>query len=407
MAVVVCPLCHVKINVKDEALGRKAKCPKCENMIVLQAAAGPAPAAPIQARPPAAAAKAKKAAPPPVPEDAFEDLDELEEVTPARRKRGRAVEAEDDEEDFDDEPRRKRRRRRDEDYDDEDDYEDVRPRKRSRGGWTGVRSGLQLAFYAGIAVVATAAVINLVSIFGPAAAVAAAPRVVVKQGNRFVVNQANAANVAMGARIVSLLVIGLSTALLVAIITHFVGQCFCISAPPPKAKTRAQIAVFAIAGALIVGLMAACVLPFLAAGAARDMVQQAQQNPQNQQMIANNLIGNMFGFGYATVLVVLIVLALALTSHICWILFHAAVAESLRDRALQSHCLTFLAVAIITPFLVGGVNRMLISLIATPATFFAMFVIGQILNAAMYLGLGIWYLTINRRVVRLIDTSRG
>src|SRR5690349_15938292 len=106
---IACPSCASRLRVLEQALGKRAKCPKCGNMVLLAQPGGapkpPAPAQAVTAQPPAgarrppalptAAAPAKQevapqaAAPasarrvkPPPKEEVLEELEELEELPP-------------------------------------------------------------------------------------------------------------------------------------------------------------------------------------------------------------------------------------------------------------------------------------------------------------------------------------
>ncbi len=418
MPVVVCSSCQVKINVKDEMLGKKAKCPKCAATIVLQAAAAaPAkPAArsaapavsPVQSKAPAAKAKS---APPPLP--AEEVGDEFEEVDEPRKRPKPKRPLDDD--DFDDEPRAKKRRREDDDDDEpratkrrgrdseddeDDDFDDDRGArgsrrrpKRSRGGWAGARSGLQLAFCAAIVVAVGYTLLQIVSIFGPAAAFA---------GPRGFQQGPNAG----GASIVGILAILLFLVIFIAEVTHVVGQCFCISAPAPTASSRAKFSVIFLGSAIVIALVGFCLVAVLGIGTAVNLAQQAQQNPQNQRAIAGDAFAGAMGIGIAGMLVGLVAGGLTIASGVFWVLFHSAVADALRDRALQTQCHIFLAVAIIAPLVNWGMSFALLSL-GGPGSFRMMFIMSNLLSAAVFVGLTVWYVLINRRVVRLLDVQGG
>src|SRR5262245_22057381 len=97
MALVVCPLCQARINVKDELLGRKAKCPKCANLITLTAGEVPAPTAAVSPNPPQPKPKPRPpvapppVAPPPVPPALETDFSAVQATPPVARRRAAPV----------------------------------------------------------------------------------------------------------------------------------------------------------------------------------------------------------------------------------------------------------------------------------------------------------------------------
>jgi hypothetical protein len=395
MPVVVCPMCQAKMNVKEELLGRKGKCPKCANVIALTAAAPPAKEAPIQAKPPAAAVRPKtKPAPPPAlpAEPAEDDLDDLEEVAPARPRSRRDRDEEED--DFDDEPKPRRRRQRDED-DDEDDFDD-RPRKRSSGKWDGTRTGLQLVFFSVIIVLFSQVVMQIASIFGPAG-------LIMRQaaGGQPVPPQNLAAN--FGIFGVVTMILGFVS--LIAYVVHFIGHCFCLGAPDAATRSRARISFFTLIGAIVIALIGFCVVAAMVGGAAIDMGQQMQKmknNPQAQPNLPPGALGNFMAAGAAGIGVLLVAAILGLVYWVFWCLFHASIAGAHRDRALQSQCHIFLAASIVGPILAGIIPGALVAVMQN----FAMFIVGTIIAVIIHIAVFGWYLVINRRLVRLIDSGR-
>jgi hypothetical protein len=99
MARIACPSCAKNLNVPDQYAGKKVKCPACQAVMTVPAAAPPRPPAeePVEVTP--VAPSGRRAAPPPVP-----DRDEDSDDRPRRRPR-----YDDDE---DDRPRRRRPIRR-------------------------------------------------------------------------------------------------------------------------------------------------------------------------------------------------------------------------------------------------------------------------------------------------------
>jgi hypothetical protein len=396
MTVVVCSSCQVKMNIKDEMLGKKAKCPKCATVIVLEPAANP-PTTNASISPkiaPTTPATKPRAVPPPLPAMDAEDEKHGDRRVAAGPPRSKSASARADVDD-DDEPRPRRRQRRDEDEEDDDN----RPRR--GGNWTGVRSGLQLAYFAIIALMKIGALIQIAAIFAPTAFGAGAAR----GNNRGGFAQpGQIQNVAAGASVVGVVVMLLGCAGFFAGITHFVGQCFCCSAPTGKARGRARLSVYSMIAAIVLTIVSICGITIMGVGAAVNIAQQAQRNPQNPEIAANAVLGAL-GVGIVSALLMLIVVGLMVAAHVCWILFHASVAESFRDRPLQSQCHVFLAAALALPFVTGGISAALTTLVQSPTTFFVVLIITHVVNVAMILGLGIWYLAINRRIVRLIDVA--
>lgn len=129
-----CSACSKPMQAPDTAAGKRVKCPNCQAVVSVPAAA-PAPAAP--------AAPAPRAAPPPVPKAAapapapandnpfgFDDAPANKSKKAARDERA---------EEEDERPRKKRTRERD-DRDDDEEWEGEAPRKGSKG-WTAFGSG--------------------------------------------------------------------------------------------------------------------------------------------------------------------------------------------------------------------------------------------------------------------------
>jgi hypothetical protein len=168
--IIACPTCDKKLNLPDQLLGKKVKCPGCKEMFVANA---PKPAkSKVAAPPPAPAARKEKPRPPDNGDEAPRKnrslMDELDEsirppskapASNASRSKAKVeddYEEMDDYEEVDDRPRSRRRSTRDDDYDDyDDDYDDYddRPRRRSappadpKPRWRGVALGLTLWLY--------------------------------------------------------------------------------------------------------------------------------------------------------------------------------------------------------------------------------------------------------------------
>jgi len=128
---VVCPSCKTKLQVKDEAAGKKGKCPKCQTAFMVP---GGSPAAPAAAPPPKQ--PVKKPAPP--PEDDFSNLDDPDD-RPVSKKGPPAKKGRDDYDDDDDDrpvskkaPPAKRGRDDDDDEDDRPVSKKGAPAKRGR-----------------------------------------------------------------------------------------------------------------------------------------------------------------------------------------------------------------------------------------------------------------------------------
>lgn len=121
---VLCPSCDAPVNAPDSAAGKRAKCPKCQELMIL----------PGGAEPEADEALASKRKPRVEVEDEEDrprkpsrrrDDDDEEDDEPPKRKSSRRVVAEDDGDD--ERPTRKSRRR-----DDDEDDDDERPRRKGK-----------------------------------------------------------------------------------------------------------------------------------------------------------------------------------------------------------------------------------------------------------------------------------
>ncbi len=142
-----CPACSRALEIPDELMGKKVKCPACK-MIFTATAGGAAP-------PPASgvASAPRASSPPPRPKSddevrvrrkppspPHEEEEEEEEETPRVRKKGarrRDEDYEDEEEEEEEKPRARRKAVRrhneeDEDEEDEEEEEEVRPRRRRK-----------------------------------------------------------------------------------------------------------------------------------------------------------------------------------------------------------------------------------------------------------------------------------
>lgn len=103
---VLCPSCDAQVNAPDSAAGKRAKCPKCHELMILPGGES-------------------ETVEEPVPKRTSRRVDEDDESDrPRRSSRSRR----DEEDDFEDDDRPRSRRRNDV----EDDYEDTRPSRRSR-----------------------------------------------------------------------------------------------------------------------------------------------------------------------------------------------------------------------------------------------------------------------------------
>jgi Zn-finger nucleic acid-binding protein len=150
---VLCPSCDAPVNAPDSAAGKRAKCPKCQGIMILPGGAEeievvdePAPRKKPRVqvdeedgdeRPrrrnrrdeddEAEEESPKRKSSRRVVADADDEDDEAEEETPKRKSSRRVVA---DEDDADERPSRKSRRR---DDDEEDEEDDDRPRKKGKG----------------------------------------------------------------------------------------------------------------------------------------------------------------------------------------------------------------------------------------------------------------------------------
>jgi hypothetical protein len=119
-----CPMCKRALEVPDELMGKRVKCPGCK-MIFTATPPGAAPPEDSSARRPRAGQKSEEAVrrkrPAPPPDEDEDEEDEEEGEQPRVRKkpsRRREEDYEDEQEEYEDE--------------DEEDEEEVRPRRRGR-----------------------------------------------------------------------------------------------------------------------------------------------------------------------------------------------------------------------------------------------------------------------------------
>jgi len=403
MPVVVCSSCKARINVKDEMLGRKAKCPKCATLIVLEVAEeAPSSAAVTPQKPkrrptpppleeednPFAiqgdalpkAPRSRKAAPEPAFEAVEDDEpEEAEEEEPPRRSRRGA-----DEEDEDEAPRAKKRRRRDEDDDDDRDI-------RRGGGWSTVRSGLRVVFFATLVMLGFFVFLQITSIASVIVLGSALP--MNNPGPRKFPGNFPARQVGAGFAVFGLIALGLGIGLIGAVITHLVGQVMCCFGPPGAAQRSARTSMYALLAVIVIGILGMC--GFFVFGMA-----VAGGNPPDRQ----GAVGMAMGLMVAVALFGLALFALGLAYLIFWVLFHSAVAGHFKDKALQSQFMMYLAAVIVVPFLSVGLNVGMAAALL-PNNFLihgiASNFFGLIFNGAL---LG-WYLLLNKRLVALIDDN--
>ena len=107
MPIITCTSCGRKLNVKEEALGKRVRCPGCQQVFTAEETVE-LEELPEEAEPPrpAPGSRAIASTPPPPRRRPVEDEDEDLDDRPRRRRP-----AEDEDEDFDDRPRRRKKRK--------------------------------------------------------------------------------------------------------------------------------------------------------------------------------------------------------------------------------------------------------------------------------------------------------
>ena len=334
MPLAECPSCRVKIRVKDEMLGRTAKCPKCASPFTIEDAPPPRPR--ILDLP---------VAPAPTPTPKIEVvLDELEEVPaasiserpqapPARR--SPKVEIVEDEFDAaaphrgrnyegDDEAISSRRRRRRDEDEGEGDDDDGFQRERAGKRWNGTRSGLQIVFMSVLVILGFGVLHSILGMFPSSAGMRGGPpgRPMLQAG--------------VGAAQVFQTAIGCVMA--VTYLVAFIGMCLCCGAPDETTRTRARVAVGCVAGGVVLAFIVLVVGTIFAAGAVVHQVHDAQFN----QPPDVGLLGQLAGAGIVLVLGFIVVAGLGLCAFVFWILFHASIGEKFHDSPLRKHAFIFL-----------------------------------------------------------------
>jgi hypothetical protein len=242
--VVTCPKCQRKSRVPDNLMGKRVKCPGCNE--VFTAEAGPAPPPPKpQRKADEDDRETYRTEDEPRRRRRSDDDDEDERVSDRPRRRGR-----DDEDEEDDRPRRSRTREDDEDdervtrrrgrygrddYEDEDDEDedDDRPRGRRRGGvaadWLRIHRGLGLVLAAIIlnVVLSIVLVIGMFAVMGAAFGAMAGPP---PAGPGGAAGKAAGGAVALGAGIIILGILAILGSL-VALGLKITGHAFCLPSP--------------------------------------------------------------------------------------------------------------------------------------------------------------------------------
>src|SRR6266496_139297 len=177
-----CPTCKRTLEIPDELMGKKVRCPSCKVVFLATADGSPAKTDSSRPQPPKSKSeegiRVRRKAP---PTDEEEEDEEEEEETPRVRKKGvrRREEDDEDEEDEDEEEERPRVRRKaarrqdeEEDEDEEDDAEEEprprrrqkrpsNPRQRARSAVLGPAIGLMTVGGFGIALGAFALIVHL------------------------------------------------------------------------------------------------------------------------------------------------------------------------------------------------------------------------------------------------------
>jgi len=120
-----CPTCKRAVEIPDELMGKKVRCPSCKIIFLPTAGAPPSKTNSSRPQPPKSKSeegiRARRKPPPPEDE---EDEDEEEEEIPHGRKKGVRRREEDEEEDEEEEE--------EEDEEEQEDEEEYRPRRKRR-----------------------------------------------------------------------------------------------------------------------------------------------------------------------------------------------------------------------------------------------------------------------------------
>lgn len=418
MPVVVCSSCNARINVKDEMLGKKAKCPKCATLIELEAA-DDAPSTEVAAK------RERRPVPPPVeeeednpfaitddpsprsrkvsPEPVFEPVEDDENEKPeeeAPRRGGRRR----DEENEDELPRPKKRRGRN--SDDKDDDPDISRGGRSGDKWSTVRWGLRTVFYATLVVITLFVILQITFIVSATVVGAGIDdvRVNLALPGQLPKNVPPPRQVGAGAAVFSLLVMGLGLCLLAAGITNLVGQMACCFGPPGTAQRRARISMCALL-TIVYALLATVVVGIHGGGNQPDQGAAGGMGMGILFVMGTRTSGLFMSVGGGALAVLAVTLiTLMLTYLIFWVLFHSAVAGHFKDKALQSRFTKYLIAVLVVPFLSGGLNFGL-AMALMPVSFVAHAAVSGTLNILINGAMMGWYLVLNRKLVALIDDN--
>lgn len=408
MALVVCPLCHARITVKDELLGRKAKCPKCANLIELTASepspaaiasASPKPAASRPAAPKPVAPKPlpvkpkSPPGPPPLPPPEDTDFAAIQAEGPSSKKRSQPVdeveevEEVDELDEVDDRPARRRRHDRRDDRDDDLPNRRAGREERRSSKWDTARLGLLVVYFANFGWMGVAVIGQIVDIIRA-----------ISFANNFQPGQPINLNQVIGASrtwasastlVGSLyLTVGLAT---------LVGHVMCWWTPAPEPRSHARRSLSYLIALVVIIVVAIGITFALGLGGALMLGRGPNRNVDAARAVV--IVMSCLG-----IVAALTSFGLGIASFVHWMVYHGAVAKHFGDRTIQSQCVSYILVAILGPIAIGGLGAAVGFLLASsPGTIILAAVINSTMIVAFSLALSIWYMFINRRVVNLID----
>lgn len=411
MAVVTCSSCQVRINVKDEMLGKRVKCPKCAAIILLEAGSAPSPwkkvspPAPTPS-PPAAITRTPPRPKAPQPPPALDELDEVVDE-PLPRMAQRRAPVDDDDDDIEDAerdhgPLRRRRSRQDDDDDDDDDRprrgrsrsrddddDDYAPAPRGSKRWDSGRLAMALDLTAVGLIIFAALGFQLVRMIAPAA---------ILGGDPFQQQQFGRPNVG-AAQTLGAFTIVFGVLYFAGIVSHFVAMCMGISSPPRICQSRARKAMIFFLVAVVVSILTVCLLPLMGLGAFAGF----DPNMNNPQAQANAAAQSFAVIMIVGVVLMLTVAGFAIASYVCWMLYHASVADAFRKPKLRMHAIMLLVAGLVVPIIMQGLTFALLTIAIGPRGINTpILTVASLLNLAGYMGLAGWYIYLNRSLARLM-----
>ena len=213
-----CPLCQRQVRVPENLLGRKVRCPACQQTFVASAEGGAAPSRPA-------------AQPPP------EQYKEAPRRRAARREEPTYEEV--PEEEDEEEPRPRRLRSQAQIYEDEEEYERPRRTAGRRADWAKVRTGVTLVLVSVILAILLIPIAIVIMIVAGGGAAAAA-----QQG------RPGAGVAAFGAGVLVGVLLGRLVRLL-----SLIGNIICLAAPPKYGAKN-----LAVATLILMSVSAVCQL---------------------------------------------------------------------------------------------------------------------------------------------------